>query len=80
MRSRTKALVGIAVFAVVVMAAFFLVPAFYWFTGYSPELSSHSTPIYTAYRSLGCMYLGHGDAYYTAQGLMFSCDFPVIPR
>jgi len=73
-----KALVGIAVVAVV--AFFFLVPAFYWFTAGSPLVTLHPTLIYTAYRSLGCTYLGYGDAYYTNQGLVFSCQAPPLPR
>ena len=91
MRRRTKAFVGIAVIAVV--AFVFLAPAFYWFTAYSPLVSSQPTPIFEAYRSLGCMFFGYGDAYYTAsvtfstngqsmqnmQGLVFTCQSPILP-
>jgi len=91
MRRRTKAFVGVTVVAV---AAFvFLAPDFYWFTAYSPIASSQPTPIFTAYRSLGCVFFGYGDAYYTAnvtfstngqsmqtiQGLVFTCQSPILP-
>jgi len=90
MRRRTKAFVGVAVVAVV--AFVFLAPAFYWFTAYSPFVAGPVTPIFEAYRSLGCMLFGYGDAYYTASvtfdinghfqsmgGLVFTCQSPILP-
>jgi len=93
MRRRTKAFVGVAVVAAVAFT--FLAPSFYWFTAYSPivSLSAPPTPIFKAYRSLGCMFFGYGDAYYTAsvtfstngqsmqnmQGLVFTCQPPILP-
>jgi hypothetical protein len=66
MRHRMKALIGVA--AVAVVAFIFLAPAFYWFTQDNPSGGSIAVghqPLYTAYRSLGCMVFGYGDAYYT---------------
>ena len=69
------ALVGIAV--VVGAAFFFLAPAFCWFTVGSPSIGG--PPLFTAYRSLGCTYLGVGVAYYTTQGPVFSCALSEAP-
>jgi len=75
MRRTTKAALGIV--PVVVVAFFFLIPAFYWFTQFSPAavLNQPPTPIYKAYRSLGCMVLGYGDAYYPIS-VTFSINKP----
>ena len=93
MKRRTKAVTGAAIIALSIGFAF-LVPVFYWFTGISPshELGGSSTPIYTAYRSLGCEFLGFGDEYFgapvtiapigtptygaTTNGIVFSCAAP----
>lgn len=88
MKRSTKAIVaGVAVggFA----AFFFLAPVFYWFTAYGPaiRLSEGPIPAFTAYRSLGCEFLGYGDSYSTpfyengqnVEGLAFSCASPPVP-
>jgi hypothetical protein len=90
MRRRTKALAEGA--AVAVVAFVFLVPAFYWFTAYHAFAWPTRIPIFTAYRSLGCVLFGFGDAYYTGdatfstngqsqttQGLVFTCQYPILP-
>lgn len=68
MERRTKVVVCGAF--VIGLAAFFLAPAFYWFTAYSPAAyAGESTPppvLFKAYRSLGCEFLGFGDEYFTA--------------
>lgn len=86
---RRKVALGIGIVGVV--AFFFLVPAFYWFTAYSPVVSVNRAPIFVAYRSLGCQLLGFGDEYFTAgvtlslnpmhsaAGLVFSCNPPILP-
>ena len=91
MKRNTKAIVA-GVVIVGFVAFFFLAPTFYWFTADSPiiTLNGNPQPIFTAYRSLGCEFLGFGDAYYTASvtfspsgqsmgGVVFSCAAPLLP-
>jgi hypothetical protein len=100
-KQRSKVIIGGAIIFGIA-ALFFLAPAFYWFTEYgpaeSPPLSdvSKPPPIFTAYRSLGCEFLGFGDEYFTAgvtiapvgqptygttaEGTVFSCATPDIPQ
>lgn len=89
-RSSKLAILGVPV--ALVTAFLLFVPAFYWFAAYGPEMSVKPTVIFTAYRSLGCRFLGFGDEYFTglvtlssspyvpASGLVFSCKSPVLPR
>jgi hypothetical protein len=101
MKQRSKVIVGGAI--ILGIAAFtFLAPAFYWFKEYSPAEfppfndEPNPPPIFTAYRSLGCEFLGFGDEYFTAgvtiapvgqptygataKGVVFSCATPDIPQ
>lgn len=65
MKQRSRVIIGGAII-LGIAAFFFLAPVFYWFTAYSPAglFTQPAQPIYKAYRSLGCMLLGFGDAYY----------------
>jgi len=81
MRRRTKALVGVA--AVAVVAFIFLAPVIYWYTAYSPLVGSPK-PIYSEYRSLGCMVFGTGTTVlvggYDMPRFQLNCYEPPMPQ
>ena len=77
MRPRTMALAGVAVAGVT--AFFFLAPVFYWFAYVAPTVEAGGPPLFTAYHSAGCEYLGLGVAYYTTKGVVISCDVSKAP-
>ena len=81
---------------VAIALVFFLAPMMLWYTAYSPVVSyacsaGNSTcqspapqPIYSEYRSLGCMVLGMGDSIlvggYDMPQFQLNCYAPPMPQ
>lgn len=69
--------IGIVAVVIVALLFFFLASVFYWFSQHGPI--PNKTQDIVAYRSLGCVFFGVGDSYYTAGGGLpamfeFSCQ------
>jgi hypothetical protein len=61
---RTTNKIGIAgLVSVGILAFFMFAPVFFWFNVYGPILTfpQPNKPIYSVYRSLGCVVFGFGD-------------------
>ncbi len=89
-RKNKIGIVGLAFVAVV--AFFFLAPVFFWFNAYNPLAQvvgvpqpTTPSPLFSVYRSLGCMTLGlgytlrYGPAY-PQFDLRFTCEAGPIPQ
>ena len=90
MKRRTKAAMG----GVAFLLFFFLAPVMFWYTAYSPIVSyacsaprtgcsAAAQPIYSEYRSLGCMVFGTGTTIlvggYDMPRFQLSCYAPPMP-
>ena len=93
MKRRTKAVLG-GVSITAFLLFFFLAPVMFWYTAYSPLVSyacstpstgcgAAAIPIYSEYRSLGCMALGTGTTIlvggYDMPQFQWNCYAPPMP-